>query len=450
MYPYLKNKVVIVDGHEAAGVYDLNKGSFSRINKSAATILNQLNGLTPLEQFSKEHNSFLQAAREKGLVDFHKEALLTPPTELKDVLRNLRPVKFAWIEITSKCNQLCKHCFLGDDLNRFPHIPKEKIFDLLKTLNATGARQVILSGGEPTVHPNFREILQEAGKYPFCLSLLTNGSTSQIFKYVDILKRFNVMIKIPVLGWGLSHDMMAGLKGGFEKTIQCIDRLLAEGIRVELGTTVTGINYKDISKIREFANSRKIRLEVSPVYSLGYAKSNYKEIHSVSTETIIEVCRQDKAAEIPLEEKPRSNPERIQYDIEATDYDSVNLKDYLTEHHECGQKIIAILSSGKVTPCLLLREDKFAIGNIFENSLDDILSRRSPQSENFAKLMPLKKIPGCTGCEARFVCKAGACPASTYAKLGTVQEKNPYFNKCYYANRHTRLEVGLEPLQSNA
>ena len=80
----------------------------------------------------------------------------------------------------------------------------------------------------------------------------------------------------------------------------------------------------------------------------------------------------------------------------------MNLRDYLTEHSECGQKIVAILASREVTACLMLREKKFSLGSLNQHNLKEILSHETYDSRNFDQLMKIDNIPGCSECEARF------------------------------------------------
>lgn len=435
MFPYLREKVVLVPGHEAVGVYDLNCGKFHRLNIEAGELLRLLDGQRSIEEYALEEREFIGEAIELGIVFWQNHPETKRQTQLEEVLRKTRPVRFAWIELTSKCNQVCAHCFLGDELNRYPHVPKENIFAYFKTLSDVGARQIILSGGEPTVHPDFLQILQVAARYQFRISLLTNASHRNFQAIIPALQENEVTVKVPILGWGRTHDEMTGLPGSFERTIKNIQLLWEAGIRLELGTTVTAINFQSISKIREYANSLELPLEVSPVYAIGYAQKNKNRVLEVEENKIIEACRKDK---LQQPSKVRSYPpeRRKQYASDKTDYEAVNLRDYLTEHQECGQKIIAILSSGEVTPCLMLRHQKFSLGSTKKFSLEEILARKSDRSKEFDELFSLKNIPGCEGCEARFICKAGGCPASSFAALGSVQLKNPHFKRCYYLNRH--------------
>jgi radical SAM protein with 4Fe4S-binding SPASM domain len=444
MYPYLKSKIVIVKGPGASGLYDLNEGSFQRLNHFAGDVLSNLTGERLWDSFDSDSRVFLESCVQAGFVAKQPYPMAHAPTPLSEVIREIRPVRFAWIELTSKCNQLCRHCFLGDDLNAHPPYSATEVYSMLSDLDRAGARQIIFSGGEPLAHPQFAEILEHAGsRYRFKLSVLTNGSHPKLLSVITSLIAYEVTVKIPILGWGDSHDQMAGLKGGFAKTIGAIKALKSAGVSVQLGTTVTSINHEDIPSIRRFADEHNLPLEVSPLYAVGYAKRNENEMYAhISQAEIVSTCTRDKEHQqlMQLKAQPLQSMVTRRFAMDPTDYDSVNLKDYLTAHSECGQKIIAILSSREVTPCLLLREKSHSIGSLSRYSLSEILSHVTENAPAFDELMKLENVPGCNKCEARFVCKAGGCPASANAFSGSVQVKNPLFTECYYTNPVTRAE----------
>lgn len=442
-YPYLQERVVIVDGPAASGVYDLNQGVFARVTHDAANFLRSLTGVKAISDFAQDAAEFVQEGIDRGLIALQSTDIPRKQTELNEVLRPVRPVRFAWVELTSKCNQLCKHCFLGHDLNRYRHMPIETIEQTIDALAMAGVRQLILSGGEPLSHPDFEKILDYAGtNYDFKISLLTNGSHGRINSLIDKFRLYEVTVKIPLLGWGESHDKMAGIEGGFDRTQRSIIRLIDAGVAVELGTTVTGLNHMDIPAIRQFANELGVPLEVSPLYKTGYAAMNSDELYSIPQETIVKVCQEDKSTPRPAYRSAYPRPSRMTPD--PTDYEAVDLRDYLTEHSECGQKILAVLSDGNVTPCLMLRGEEFSLGNVHEEPLSKILSHTTDRAAKFDSMMSLAAVPGCSECEARYVCKAGGCPASAKAFAGSVTVKNPLYTRCYYTNRQMRAEVGLE------
>ncbi len=67
------------------------------------------------------------------------------------------------LSLTSKCNLECKYCYLGD---RAEYSLKKA--DVLNELNNSDEETLYLTGGEPTLHPNFNEILNKG------LSLFSN------------------------------------------------------------------------------------------------------------------------------------------------------------------------------------------------------------------------------------------------------------------------------------
>lgn len=223
MYPYLKENVVIVEGMKSDGIYDLNQGKFHRVNKQASNLLGTLNGEIAIDVFSASERIFIENAISKGIVVRQNESILHKKTELADVVRNDRPIRFAWIELTSICNQNCKHCFMGKDLNKTKPLKKELIYQLVDVLYERGITQIILTGGEPTLHPDFGEILDYVAQYDINITLLTNGTTSNIGQYIYKLKEYGVRTKMSILGWEKAHDYMVGVQGAFKKLLETID-----------------------------------------------------------------------------------------------------------------------------------------------------------------------------------------------------------------------------------
>lgn len=439
MHPYLKNNVVLVEGPKAFGVYDLNEGRFHRINKVAGSILEGLQGTKALNTYSDNEINFLLTAKEKKLIEFQDEERYREQTKLQDVTRSFRPIRFAWIEVTSMCNQKCLHCFLGNDLNRYTHQAKEKIFEHIDTLVEAGVSQIVISGGEPLLHPNIEEVLLYAARSPISVTLLTNGTSPKALSIATLLADLSINVKIPLLGWKESHDQMTALRGSFRKAIKTIHHYIRSGVAIELGTTVTSLNINDIAKIRKYANRVRLALEVSPIFATGCAKDNKEILLAHSQKTFTQVCREDKKkAVVNLREFPA--PKRFIQPKQPTDYQSVDLRNFLTDCHECGQKITAITSSGEVTPCLLLRGPAFSMGNVNEHPLADLLTPKFPSRKEFDDKLKLSNVIDCDKCEARFVCKAGGCPATSQALKGTIHVKNPLYSKCFYLDEDKDLK----------
>ncbi len=82
------------------------------------------------------------------------------------------------VELTDNCNLRCPVCFAGSGPERAVHKPLAMVLAMLDAVVANeGAPDVVqLSGGEPTLHPDFFSILEAARQRPIRhLMLNTNG-----------------------------------------------------------------------------------------------------------------------------------------------------------------------------------------------------------------------------------------------------------------------------------
>jgi molybdenum cofactor biosynthesis enzyme MoaA len=80
------------------------------------------------------------------------------------------------VDVTYLCNATCRYCQWGDPATpgRLP-LPVDKVLLPDATLRALGTRRIVLSGGEPRLHPRLKEIL---GHYRWRVEevvLITNG-----------------------------------------------------------------------------------------------------------------------------------------------------------------------------------------------------------------------------------------------------------------------------------
>lgn len=430
IFPYLINNIVVVEGYDAYGIYDLNNEKFFRVSKSAGRFLSELSGQKNFGEYSEMEQNFIEQAKEKGIVEYSKFRTNIVHTKLEDVLKRSRELKFAWLELTSQCNHNCLHCFLGEDLNRYKPFELDKVYQYIDILNDKGISQLIFSGGEPFLHPNIGEIINYVSKYPINTTILTNGTTSNAIKLAPLIKEKDVKIKLSILGKESTHDRIVGVKGSFSKLMKTCALYKDMGIDFEFGYTVNDLNKEDVEDIKRFADELEIFIEFSPLYSLGNATKNKELLLNSSQKEIIKKCQVNKSSF----KKTRIN-NNSKRPILKSDYEAVDLKNILTDSHECGQKVVAIQCSGLLSPCLLIRDPKMAIGNANETSLDDLLNYEYKSRWGFNSLVKINAIEECKGCEAKFICKGGGCLASSYSVYKDFSHKNPYYSKCFYKNQ---------------
>src|SRR3990172_8670521 len=87
-------------------------------------------------------------------------------------------LRWAVVEVTNACNLNCLWCYANNGYRskiRRQHMPKRKMYHLLKTLSDSGLRQITFSGGEPTIYPHIKYAIKEAKDYGFVIHMNTNG-----------------------------------------------------------------------------------------------------------------------------------------------------------------------------------------------------------------------------------------------------------------------------------
>lgn len=187
-----------------------------------------------------------------------------------------------WVRLTYDCNDHCIFCLdsrAHDGEMRDPAEVKAQILDGRRK----GATRLILSGGEPTIHPRFVDFVRlgRLAGYPK-IQTVTNG---RMFAYGDFLKRS--------LDEGLSeitfsihgpnakiHDALVGTKGAFEQEVKGLDNALADGRPiVNIDVCVNRGNVKQLPQLIETFVAKGVReYDLLHVIPFGRAYTDGSEI----------------------------------------------------------------------------------------------------------------------------------------------------------------------------
>jgi MoaA/NifB/PqqE/SkfB family radical SAM enzyme len=81
---------------------------------------------------------------------------------------------FIGLELTRHCNLRCAHCFRAD-LDKVSEIPFETVAKILTEAERYHRPHIAMTGGEPTLHTRFREILDLIVGRGYSFHFVTNG-----------------------------------------------------------------------------------------------------------------------------------------------------------------------------------------------------------------------------------------------------------------------------------
>ena len=164
------------------------------------------------------------------------------------------------VEITDHCNLQCPICYAESG----PHRPGFRSLDLVKRMIDAVVRNeqqpdvVQLSGGEPTLHPQFFDILDYCKRAPI-RHLMVNTNGIRIAKDEEFARRlagympdFEIYLQFD----SFERDALMTLRGADlrETRQQAVDRLNALGISTTLVVTLQrGVNDHEVGRIIDWA-----------------------------------------------------------------------------------------------------------------------------------------------------------------------------------------------------
>lgn len=162
----------------------------------------------------------------------------------------------AIVEINSACNLACPVCFANAEDVHGAHLPLAKVEAMLDALVASEGEPdlVQISGGEPTIHPQFFEILDAVKARPIRHVMInTNGvRIAEDRDFAERLASYAPRLEVYLQFDSLSDDALFDLRGARLGRIrrQALERLEQLGLSTTLVAVVKrGVNDHEIADI---------------------------------------------------------------------------------------------------------------------------------------------------------------------------------------------------------
>lgn len=249
---------------------------------------------------------------------------------------NSKDKRVCW-EITTSCNLSCAFCHRYN--HRSEYYDAKNIDTTMMILKDKGINSVIISGGEPLLHPDLFEVMEKLYQNGFELDICTNG-TIMNDRVISSLSRYVSEISISIDGMTAErHDQMRGVKGCFDKTISTVNLLIKNGFEVHVTTLVDVGFAKKIVEMTDFLYS----LSVKSIAYLGLIP-----LESGKNNLLSQQCQ--SVLEEQIETARNKYP-----DI------SINTKQLLVNKSKCscsaGDIVWGLGTDGvQLVPCLLTRQ----------------------------------------------------------------------------------------------
>jgi radical SAM protein with 4Fe4S-binding SPASM domain len=303
------------------------------------------------------------------------------------------------------CNLACKYCYVGASRNHNnPVLPDLTVTRrILENLRAEGVCEVVLLGGEPTLHPRFADICGYLAELQFPhRGVVTNGTLVS----AEVLKAIvqnDLWVDVTFRGADSAmFDAVASRTGAFGRAVDGIVQLARSNVNVGVEFDCTPQNHSQLFALIERLEHLGVSLKqvqlhrVLPAGDASFSPGDW--ILSVSQwETVFEQAlhaRRQFGVRVVLED--------------GFPFCLVNQKYWeLILPCACGYSLITISPVGEARYCSC---HDSSLGNILERPLRGIWEEGLRDYRE-----PLRQHEACAECDLVDVCRGG-CSASGWGE----------------------------------
>jgi MoaA/NifB/PqqE/SkfB family radical SAM enzyme len=206
------------------------------------------------------------------------------------------------IELTNRCNLSCGHCFderhaaTGD-------LPLEILKKVLRDGKSCGIEQMSFTGGEPTIHRRFEEIIDLVSQAGYPFSFVSNGASfPRIYRLLVDHRRWFRGVTFSLDGARQeTHDRMRG-KESYRSVMRAMSICAFKELPFTLNMVLTAQNRDEVEEMVDLAErlgSDGVRfghLMATPETALRKLDLSPEERREVESE----IWRLKKSASVPV------------------------------------------------------------------------------------------------------------------------------------------------------
>ena len=311
-----------------------------------------------------------------------------------DIIELHKKIEFKtlFLEITNVCNFKCKHCYNSSGENKAIEFSMEEFNKTVSEFLKYKITSVVLSGGEALLHPKIWDFIDTLRECNLDVTLLTNGKLLND-ENVKKLKNKKVYVQISLDGASQVTNDFIRYPGSFDAVINALTELNNQKYtdRLSVNTVINSVNCNEVLEIIKICEKFSVAtIGFSFLNNSGRAKENGLFINEDKLYHTIDRINKNRNGK-NIEVKPINVTHKCRF---CGCEDEVFLNPVVDVH-------------GNIYMCEFLRDEIFSIGNIFKNSLDNILGG-DPIKRNLL-LLNIRRyyIKSCRKCAVKSRCGAG-------------------------------------------
>ncbi len=331
------------------------------------------------------------------------------------------PLSALYLYASGSCNLACRHCWItpeyigfepGEHVAPGQHVPLEYVDKAIRQGKPLGLQAIKLTGGEPTLHPRFRDLVNLIAQADLRILLETNGTLID-----DDLAAFLrdtpqlTFVSVSLDGAdATTHDTMRSVEGSFQRAIEGIKALVKVGFRPQVICSLHKGNIDQVDDLIALAEELGCgSVKFNLIQEMGRGEQFFARQGLSIQECIAENER------IERQVIPRSKID-IYFDIPLAFRPLTRLLRGDTSH--CGiLTILGLLSSGELSLCGIGETvPELIYGHIAYDDLYDVWCE-NPGLVALREQIPARLEGVCAQCLHRALC-LGTCVAHNYHASG--------------------------------
>ncbi|MBA4387379.1 MAG: hypothetical protein C0404_05320 [Verrucomicrobia bacterium] len=187
------------------------------------------------------------------------------------------------ISITRRCNRQCTYCFaLAERASGGPDdMPRDIFRHSLDFIRQSGVPQARLMGGEPTIHPHFREYVEMALDGGFHVAIFTGGLVPEpVCDFLAEVPVDRIVVVLNIAAFGEDREDIAAYQ---EELCRRLSGRVLPGVNI---CGAADIPPYVIDWIDDYHLQRRVRLGLAhPIYGHGNSFMRWQQRQAVGKNT---------------------------------------------------------------------------------------------------------------------------------------------------------------------
>jgi radical SAM protein with 4Fe4S-binding SPASM domain len=276
---------------------------------------------------------------------------------IRDAVQNNRLLTME-IEFSLRCNFNCPYCYVPKEDSFSEELTLEEIRDVITQAQAMGAQKIIILGGEPTIYPHLKTLIEFARSKGLQVEIFTNGTglDEELTTFL-FANKVRVVLKMNTFDPEL-QDRLSGKKGAYSVIHSAFEALRNAGYPdngafLAVSTVICAPNINELPRLWRWLRDQNI---------VPYFEMITPQANALNNQWLyVEPARVHRLF------KDLAEIDRQRYDCRWDPQPPLVGNRCLRHLFSC-----LVTSKGVVTPCVGIN---VSLGNIRKHKLKDIIMR---------------------------------------------------------------------------